>query len=138
VLADVTAKARGKLPVLAPLAFEAVKRIDAIFDVEREINGLSADERLAVRSARVAPLVADLEAWMRQETRQAVAALRGGQGDGLHAQALGKLHPLPRRRTDLPDQQRRRARAAGIALGRKAWLFAGFDRGGKRAALMYS
>src|SRR5499427_9245755 len=40
-LADVTAKARGKLAVIAPLAFEAVKRIDAIFDIEREINGRS-------------------------------------------------------------------------------------------------
>ena len=66
-LADVTAKARGKLGVIAPLAFEAVKRIDAIFDVEREINGLSPDQRLAVRSARVVPPVADLEAWMREE-----------------------------------------------------------------------
>jgi transposase len=67
VLADVAAKARGTLPVLAPLALEAVKRIDAAFDVEREINGQSADERLAARRARVAPLVADLEAWMRTE-----------------------------------------------------------------------
>jgi hypothetical protein len=48
-LADVTAKARGKLAVIAPLAFEAVKRIDAIFDIEREINGRSIDERLALR-----------------------------------------------------------------------------------------
>src|SRR5215472_1968111 len=37
-LADVTAKARGKLAVIAPLAFEAVKRIDAIFDIERTNN----------------------------------------------------------------------------------------------------
>lgn len=40
VLADVAAKARGRLPVLAPLALAAVQRIDAIFAVEREINGL--------------------------------------------------------------------------------------------------
>ena len=26
----------------------------------------------------------------------------------------------------------------GIALGRKAWLFAGSDRGGERAAIMYT
>jgi hypothetical protein len=64
-LADVAAKARGKLAVIAPLAFEAVKRIDAIFDIEREINGHSIDERLAARRARVVPLVAELETWMR-------------------------------------------------------------------------
>ena len=43
VLADIAAKARGKLPVIAPLAVEAVKRIDAIFAIER------ADQWPAVR-----------------------------------------------------------------------------------------
>src|SRR3954454_17342621 len=33
----------------APLAIEAVRRIDAIFAIEREINGLAAKQRLAVR-----------------------------------------------------------------------------------------
>jgi transposase len=56
-----------KLAVIAPLAFEAVNRIDTIFDIEREINGRSIDERLAVRGERVAPLVSELETWMRKE-----------------------------------------------------------------------
>ena len=51
----------------APLASEAVRRIDAIFAVEREINGLPAAERRAVRRERTATLVAELEAWMRIE-----------------------------------------------------------------------
>jgi hypothetical protein len=59
VLADVTAKA-GKFAVIAPLASEAVKRIDAIFDIERAIDGCSIDERLAERRHRVAPLVTAL------------------------------------------------------------------------------
>ena len=53
------AKVRGKLSVVAPLALAAIKRIDAIFDIEREISGLSADERLTVRRGQVAPLVSD-------------------------------------------------------------------------------
>jgi len=67
VLADVVAKARGKLPVVAPLALEAVRRIDAIFAIEREINGRSAAERLTTRQQRIAMLVIDLEGWMRTE-----------------------------------------------------------------------
>ena len=67
MLADITAKVRGQLSVVAPLALAAIKRIDAIFDIEREISGLSADERLTVRRGQVASLVADLEAWMRTE-----------------------------------------------------------------------
>ena len=39
------------------LALEAVKRIDALFDIERDINGLSASERLAVRQEKSAPLM---------------------------------------------------------------------------------
>jgi hypothetical protein len=49
----------------SPIAFEAVRRIDLLFDVERD--GLAAAERLAVRQERSAPPVAELEAWMRGE-----------------------------------------------------------------------
>jgi hypothetical protein len=67
-LADIASqlKRRGKTaPVISPLAAEAVRRIDAIFEIERAINGKTADERLAVRKAQTAPLVADLERWLR-------------------------------------------------------------------------
>src|SRR5207248_4225995 len=64
-LADIAANLRrGKQAApISPIALEAVKRIDAIFDVEREINGLSAEKRLAARKERSAALVAALEAW---------------------------------------------------------------------------
>ena len=81
----------------APLAIEAVRRIDAIFDIEREINGLPADaapRRAPGSGSRRSSLT--LEAWMRGERAQALAPRRCGQGDGLHAQALGRVHPLPR------------------------------------------
>jgi transposase len=41
----------------APIAIEAVKRIDALFTIEREINGLTAAQRLVVRNERIQPLV---------------------------------------------------------------------------------
>ena len=64
-LADIAANARrGKSATpISPIALEAVKRIDAIFDIEREINGVTAEERLAVRRSRSAPLVAALDEW---------------------------------------------------------------------------
>ena len=51
VLADIAANAkRGKNATpISPVALEAVKRIDALFDIERDINGLSANERLQRR-----------------------------------------------------------------------------------------
>ena len=68
-LADIAAgKGRGKrAPPISPLALEAVKRIDALFDIEREVNGQTAERRLAVRREKSAPLVADIEDWMRTE-----------------------------------------------------------------------
>jgi transposase len=75
VLADIEAGARRRAqgrepPVLSPIALQAVQRIDALFDIERRINGLSAEQRLAVRQECSAPLVSALEAWMRDQRRK--------------------------------------------------------------------
>jgi transposase len=138
VLADVTAKARGKLPVLSPLALEAVKRIDAVFDVEREISGLSAVERLAARQSRVAPLVAELEAWMRAER---IKLSRHSEVAKAMDYILKRWKAFTRFLADgricLTNNAAERE-LRGIALGRKSWLFAGSDRGGERAAVMYT
>src|SRR5208282_1670737 len=66
VLADLAKSAPGR-EQQAPLAVAAVRRIDAIFAIEVEINGLPSERRLAVRATRIAPLVAELESWMRRE-----------------------------------------------------------------------
>jgi transposase len=68
-LADIAANARrGKnAPPISPIALEAVKRIDVLFAIECEINGLSAAGRLAARRERSAPSVGALEGWMRTE-----------------------------------------------------------------------
>jgi transposase len=137
-LADVGAKAGGKLAVIAPLAFEAVKRIDAIFDVEREINGRSIDERLAVRRERVAPLVSDLATWMRNE--RAKLSRHSDVAKAMNYM-LTRWDTFARFLDDgricLTNNAAERA-LRGIALGRKSWLFAGSDRGGERAAVMYT
>ena len=68
-LADIAArKRRGKdPPPVSPLALEAVKRIDLLFDIDRGINGKSAEERLAVRRELSAPVLAELKEWMQAE-----------------------------------------------------------------------
>ncbi len=50
----------------APIAIEAVDRIDALFAVEREINGMTPQQRVCVRNERSRPLVIELETWLRQ------------------------------------------------------------------------
>src|SRR3546814_11717500 len=58
---------RDARPIASPLALEALQRIDRIFEIEREINGKTAAERLAVRRERAAPIVSELEGWMREQ-----------------------------------------------------------------------
>src|SRR5205085_6430407 len=68
VAATARRKAQGKTTsVISPLALEAVRRIDALFEIERSINGESAERRRAVRQESSAPLIADLEVWLREQ-----------------------------------------------------------------------
>jgi hypothetical protein len=53
--------------VISPIAFEAVQKIDAVFMLERAINGSSPAERLAARRNDIAPLVNDLIDWLKRE-----------------------------------------------------------------------
>ena len=68
-LADIADNVRSGKPAhdISPIALEAVKRIDAIFDIEREINGIDARARLAARQERCRPLVEDLRNWLLEE-----------------------------------------------------------------------
>jgi len=144
VLADIEAAARAKAKrekkhvIVSPLALEAVRRIDALFEIERAINGKSPEERLAARHEHSAPLVADLEVWMRANR----AKLSGGADvakamDYMLKRWAAFARFLEDGRICLTNNAAERA-LRGIALGRKSWLFAGSDRGGQRAAIMYS
>jgi hypothetical protein len=68
-LADIAANARrGKnAGAISPIALEGVRRIDALFEIERGINGAVAAERLRIRQEQSAPLLNALEAWLREQ-----------------------------------------------------------------------
>ena len=132
-------KAQGKQPaVISPLALEAVRRIDALFEIERAINGQSVERRKTVRHELSAPLVADLEAWMRA---QRAKLSRGNDVAKAMDYMLKRWSAFTRFLDDgrvcLSNNAAERG-VRGIALGRKSWLFCGSDRGGQRAAIMYS
>src|SRR4249920_1961420 len=143
VLADLAAsarrKAQGKTPaVISPIALQAVRRIDALFDIERQINGQDAGQRRAVRQELSAPLVAELEAWMRQERARLSRHNDVAQAmDYMLKRWVAFARFLDDGRICLSNNAAERA-LRGIALGRRSWLFAGSNRGGQRAAAMYS
>jgi transposase len=120
------------------MAMAAVLKIDAIFAAERAINGMPADARLAARRADVAPLVDELLAWMRGERAR---LSRHNEVAKAMDYMLKRIEAFTRFLDDgricLSNNAAERA-LRGIALGRKAWLFAGSDRGGERAAVMFT
>jgi transposase len=132
-------KAAGKKDiVISPIAVEVVRRIDALFEIERTVNGRSPEERKAVRQARSAPLVADLHVYM--ETQRAKLS----RGHDL-ARAMNYMLKRWKSFTRFLDDGRvclsnnaAERGLRGIALGRRSWLFCGSDRGGQRAAALYS
>jgi len=143
VMADVEENARRKAigkkeVVLSPIAIEVVRRIDALFEIERSINGKSAPERLDVRQKLSRPLVEDLHVYMREQVG------RLSRGHDL-AKAFNYILKrwtsftlfLEDGRVCLSNNAAERG-LRGIALGRKSWLFCGSDRGGERAAAIYS
>jgi transposase len=132
-------KAAGKKEiVISPMAIEIVRRIDALFAIERGVGGQSAEQRRDIRQKLSAPLVADLEVYMREQC----AKLSRGHDLAKAMNYMLRRWPsftrfLDDGRVCLSNNAAERA-LRGIALGRKSWLFCGSDRGGQRAAAMYS
>ena len=142
-LADVEGAARKKsrgekAKHVYPIALEAVQKLDALFAIERTINGKSAPERLAVRQELSAPLMAEMQQWLKEQ----LAKLSPNHD-------LAKAINYMLRRWDaftrflddgrvcLTNNAAERALRC-VPLGRKAWLFCGSDRGGQRAAIVFS
>jgi transposase len=122
----------------APIAIEAVRRIDELFAIERQINGLSPERRLAVRRERSKPLVDDFERWMRRERRKlsSKTALAEAMDYSLKRwTALTRF--IDNGCICLSNNAAERA-VRGIAVGRRNWTFAGSDSGGRRAAAIYT
>ena len=121
-----------------PIAIEAVQRIDALFAIERDINGVSPAERKATRQTRSKLLVESFETWLRAERKK--LSPKGPLAKAIdyqlnHWAAFTRF--LDDGRICLSNNAAERA-IRGIAVGRRNWTFCGSDSGGHRAAVMYT
>jgi transposase len=122
----------------APIAIEAVCRIDELFAIEREINGEPPDQRLAVRRERSRPLVDALEEWLRGERRKLSSKAPLAKAMDYTLKRWGAFTRfLDDGRICMTNNAAERA-VRGIALGRRNWTFCGSDSGGHRAAVIYT
>jgi transposase len=122
----------------APIAIEAVERMDALFAIEREINGAVPPERVGVRDQRSRPLIVELETWLRE---QRAKLSRKSETAKAIDYSLKRWTALTRFLDDgrlcISNNAAERA-LRGIAVGRHNWTFAGSDEGGRRAAAIYT
>jgi transposase len=122
----------------SPVALEALERIAALYQIEADIRGMTPEVRRAEREARASPLLADLYAWLRATVRE---TSKKSELARAISYTLSRWEALTRYckdgRIEIDNNAAERALRA-VALGRKNFLFAGSDAGGKRAAAFYS
>ena len=122
----------------APIACEAVRRIDELFGIERALNGAAPEQRLAIRREQSKPLVLALEAWLREQRDRVSSKSEIAKAINY---SLSRWPAFTRFLTDgricLSNNAAERA-VRGVAIGRANWTFAGSDAGGRRAAAVYT
>ena len=122
----------------APIATEALARIAALYQVEADIRGCSAEERRAARQARSRPIVAALEPWLKEKL--GLVSQKSKLAEAIRY-ALSRWRGLTRflddGRVEIDSNVVERA-IRPIALNRKNALFAGSDGGGEHWAVIAS
>ena len=120
------------------LAAQALRRIAALYAVDKEIRGQPPDIRRAHRQARAGPLLDEMHAWLSNLVGRVSAKSELAQAIGY---SLVRWRALTRYRDDgrieMDNNAAERA-LRGVALGRGNYLFMGSDAGGDRAAAIYS
>jgi transposase len=122
----------------SPLAREALERIGQLFAIEAEINGHASIHRQAVRQERSQPLLDELRGFLERALEQ---ISKKSSLAGAIRYSLARWPALCRFTTDGRLEMTNNAAERAIrplALGRKNWLFAGSDNGGRRAATIYT
>jgi transposase len=122
----------------SPIAKEALDRIGQLYGIEETIKGLPPDHRRRERQHRSKPITSALASWADETVRklsrksELAAAFRY-----MRARWAALVRCFDDGRLALDNNPAERA-LRGVAVGRKNWLFAGSDAGGRRAAAMYS
>jgi transposase len=122
----------------SPIAREALDRIGRLYLIEEAISGAPPDDRRRERQQRSKPIATELRAWADETApklsrkSELAAAFRY-----MRARWPALVRCFDDGRLALDNNPAERA-LRGVAIGRKNWLFAGSDAGGRRAAAMYS
>jgi transposase len=122
----------------ASAAHEAVRRIDALYLIERQIKDLSDEERTRIRREEAMPQLASLHEWASRMQHETMPSGKLGEALGYLITQWPKLvryvdDPRLAIDTNLAENAIR-----PFALGRRNWLFADTVKGAKASAALYS
>jgi hypothetical protein len=120
------------------IAEEAIRRIAELYAVEKEARGSPPDERVRLRQAKAKPILDDLEHWLGAQLTRISGKTPLAQAIRYAITRIKRLRPyLDHGFLELDNNTAERGMRA-IAIGRKNWLFAGSERGGRSAAIAYT
>lgn len=136
-------KAMGKgnaEAVKASIAYKALVRIGAIYDLEGALKNLSPEERLKERQSSIKPLVEEYFAWVKETFRQGLVLPKSETAKGL-VYSLNQEEYLKVFLTDgevpIDDSASERA-LRNFTIGRKNWVTINTVRGAQASAVIYS
>jgi transposase len=122
----------------SPIAKEALDRIGLLYAVEKIINGSPPERRQHQRQLQSKPIAEALAAWADQTVRQLSRKSELAQAFRyMRARWTALVRCFDDGRLALDNNPAERTLRC-VAIGRKNYLFAGSDAGGRRAAAIYS
>lgn len=117
-----------------------LKEIQKIYAIERRCRqeNLTAEQILELRTQESLPVLADLKQWLQDQYLQVLPKSPIGKAIGYALPRWDRLTIYTQDARLQPDNNLVENCMRGVALGRKNYLFAGSNQGGKRLALFYS
>ena len=126
-------KAQGSV-----IAEEAIKRIAALYGIEKEARGQSPEDRASIRQEKAQPLLDELAAWLSDQLPKISGKSELAKAIRYALTRIKKLRPyLDNGILELDNNCAERSMRC-VALGRKNYLFMGSEGGGKSAAIAYT
>lgn len=119
-------------------AFTAMAFVRQLYQIEKKIREEPAEERLRLRQAHARPVLGAFALWLEQEARWVLPKSPLGEAMTYTRRQWKALERYTENADLAIDNNLAERELRRVALGRKNWMFAGSDEGGRRAAILYS
>lgn len=123
---------------LSPVGTQALQRIAALYKIERQVKGFSVEERQTIRQSSSKPLCEDLHAWLKLERQRVPEGSATAKAIDYSLNRWAALTIYLADGNVQIDNNHIENLVRPWAMGRKAWLFAGSELAGQRAAVVMS